>query len=874
MRQPQESAVVETLLETIVGILLSLWTQIVSGNNHVYVIDFNAVLEELNGVPDDLEIPIPAVLKLRHQHRLTAYHNKIQYQVKRSGENRDNISNNTKRSENKHFEQEKQLLEFSEKHEGVDSSTDDTELQPLGLEPKISKMGQSAKLKARQRRQRKILDFITAIADERNKIRDEIGLDVRNREENKLFKWAETQVHPKSGSWPALSIETLAQISLDSTNSEKKRTTQKNRITKNEEIKGKNNAASLSEAQNMYAARVLHAAEAWGVLNKRALKVDQNNPCNKSPMYSPNNTLVSDMETYTSSEEFESMSAELENRPHVDDSRQADKLPSLERGSSIDEIDFELLRSMLYPEVVSMIQDEVLDEYKTAANRNKLPKDKDSSEGEGMEQPKESISSKISDPTNHDKEIENVSPTTPPTSQQDTNNNTSEQSASDRINDINDKTPSVLSGLASIGIALPCPVDVKLSDFIGAHSFSNSSLREFDQFDDKVIVVSKVKSGGKSANMTLQRTEPLLPYPELSMAQVRQLVALQLILPLVAQPTSTNENIKSTNNYLFMEEDSAFQIRSRPLTVLLYGPEGTGKTLLAKAVAGEASAAFFDLTPSKILENFEGDDIGSTITSVFHQAKVSAPSVIYIDQVHTVFIQDPFRAAEQSLPGRDPPNRMMKELVNEVANLKPSDGVLVIGCSRSPHSCMSTDETNLINFFQLIIKIPLPDSLSRRSIVKAYIDKSKYFSKTFNGCNKKMYYDNDKSEFLSKASFHSAGRSAGNLENALEETFTNLKAAEIQSSDNMSSIPAQSKASDARTLEQPTENYNPQKDSNKIWLSMFPIFVDEINKVAKMEKEEVKELREWTARAQAMKKQVEVTRAKSNGPKRESRRRR
>lgn len=174
----------------------------------------------------------------------------------------------------------------------------------------------------------------------------------------------------------------------------------------------------------------------------------------------------------------------------------------------------------------------------------------------------------------------------------------------------------------------------------------------------------------------------------------------------------------------------------------------------------------------------------------------------------------------------------------------------------------------------MIIKIPLPDSLSRRSIVKAYIDRSKYFSKTFNGCNKKVYYDNDRSEFLSKASFHSAGRSAGNLENALEETFASLKAAEIQSSDNMSSIPAHPKASDARTLEQTTENYNPQKDSNKIWLSMFPIFVDEINKVAKMEEDEVKELREWTARAQAMKKQDEVTRAKSNGPKRESRRRR
>ncbi|PRW20260.1 IQ and AAA domain-containing 1 [Chlorella sorokiniana] len=189
-------------------------------------------------------------------------------------------------------------------------------------------------------------------------------------------------------------------------------------------------------------------------------------------------------------------------------------------------------------------------------------------------------------------------------------------------------------------------------------------------------------------------------YPEPSLAEARQAVVASCILPLGAHP--------------------ALSKAQAPRTVLLYGPPGTGKSLLAAAVAHQAGASLFDLSPAATAGKYAGKAAATMVHMVFKVAKALAPSVVLLEDIDQVFISDKTRAKVLAPPGGEPPNRIKKQLLAEVADLEPVDGVLVLCTSRQPQACVKKDERALRTFVQRYIQLPLPDHGSRLTLLGAF----------------------------------------------------------------------------------------------------------------------------------------------------------
>lgn len=258
---------------------------------------------------------------------------------------------------------------------------------------------------------------------------------------------------------------------------------------------------------------------------------------------------------------------------------------------------------------------------------------------------------------------------------------------------------AILPELAAQGLAV-AGQPAFLSDFLGEGALVDRAKATQVEGAQPPTTVKKARAGGKAANAALQSAEAVLPYPELSMAQVRQSVAVHCALPLTAH-TPEVPSMQHT-------------------AVLIYGPPGCGKSLLARAVVHEAGATLFDLSPDAMRGKFPGKDADTMVHLVFRAAKAAAPAVILIDQVERIFIQDKIRAAEFLRQGEEPPCRIRRHLVEEAAALKPSDGVLIIGMSREPHAAVGADEADLLRFFQVLVKVPMPEDRTRRRILTTY----------------------------------------------------------------------------------------------------------------------------------------------------------
>lgn len=102
-----------------------------------------------------------------------------------------------------------------------------------------------------------------------------------------------------------------------------------------------------------------------------------------------------------------------------------------------------------------------------------------------------------------------------------------------------------------------------------------------------------------------------------------------------------------------------------PHTVLVYGPPGSGKSLLAQAVAHQAGATLFDLTPSKTDGQYAGKAAALMVHMVFKAARALAPSVVLIEDADSVFVTDKTRAQALAGAGGELANRIKKQLLAE-----------------------------------------------------------------------------------------------------------------------------------------------------------------------------------------------------------------
>ena len=146
----------------------------------------------------------------------------------------------------------------------------------------------------------------------------------------------------------------------------------------------------------------------------------------------------------------------------------------------------------------------------------------------------------------------------------------------------------------------------------------------------------------------------------------------------VAGEDEAKENLTEVVNYL--HDPSKYQEigASMPKGILLVGPPGTGKTMLAKAVAGEANVPFFSMSGSEFVEMFVGMG-ASKVRDLFKQAKEKAPCIVFIDEIDAIG-----KKRDGQVGGNDEREQTLNQLLAEMDGFDPSKGVIVLAATNRP----------------------------------------------------------------------------------------------------------------------------------------------------------------------------------------------
>ncbi|MDY5334625.1 MAG: ATP-dependent metallopeptidase FtsH/Yme1/Tma family protein, partial [Vescimonas sp.] len=147
----------------------------------------------------------------------------------------------------------------------------------------------------------------------------------------------------------------------------------------------------------------------------------------------------------------------------------------------------------------------------------------------------------------------------------------------------------------------------------------------------------------------------------------------------VAGEDEAKENLQEVVNYLHDPSKYKEIGASMPKGILLVGPPGTGKTMLAKAVAGEANVPFFSMSGSEFVEMFVGMG-ASKVRDLFSQAKEKAPCIVFIDEIDAIGQK---RSGGQ-YGGNDEREQTLNQLLAELDGFDPSKGVIVLGATNRP----------------------------------------------------------------------------------------------------------------------------------------------------------------------------------------------
>ena len=146
----------------------------------------------------------------------------------------------------------------------------------------------------------------------------------------------------------------------------------------------------------------------------------------------------------------------------------------------------------------------------------------------------------------------------------------------------------------------------------------------------------------------------------------------------VAGEDEAKDNLKEIVEYLHDPKKYQEIGATMPKGILLVGPPGTGKTMLAKAVAGEANVPFFSISGSDFVEMFVG--VGaSRVRDLFKQAQQSAPCIIFIDEIDAIG-----RSRDSRMGGNDEREQTLNQLLSEMDGFDSSKGLLVLGATNRP----------------------------------------------------------------------------------------------------------------------------------------------------------------------------------------------
>ena len=185
----------------------------------------------------------------------------------------------------------------------------------------------------------------------------------------------------------------------------------------------------------------------------------------------------------------------------------------------------------------------------------------------------------------------------------------------------------------------------------------------------------------------------------------------------VAGEDEAKENLQEIVEYLHDPKKYREIGATMPKGVLLVGPPGTGKTMLAKAVAGEANVPFFSMSGSEFVEMFVGMG-ASKVRDLFRQAKEKAPCIVFIDEIDAIG-----KKRDGQMGGNDEREQTLNQLLTEMDGFEGNTGVIILAATNRPESL--DPALTRPGRFDRRVPVELPDLKGREDILKVHAKKIK-----------------------------------------------------------------------------------------------------------------------------------------------------
>lgn len=186
----------------------------------------------------------------------------------------------------------------------------------------------------------------------------------------------------------------------------------------------------------------------------------------------------------------------------------------------------------------------------------------------------------------------------------------------------------------------------------------------------------------------------------------------------VAGEDEAKENLTEIVDYLHNPQKYQEIGASMPKGILLVGPPGTGKTMLAKAVAGEANVPFFSMSGSEFVEMFVGMG-ASKVRDLFKQAKEKAPCIVFIDEIDAIGQ----KRNTSGMGGNDEREQTLNQLLTEMDGFEGNTGVIILAATNRPESLDAA--LTRPGRFDRRVPVELPDLKGREEILKVHAKKIK-----------------------------------------------------------------------------------------------------------------------------------------------------
>ena len=185
----------------------------------------------------------------------------------------------------------------------------------------------------------------------------------------------------------------------------------------------------------------------------------------------------------------------------------------------------------------------------------------------------------------------------------------------------------------------------------------------------------------------------------------------------VAGEDEAKENLSEVVDYLHNPNKYKEIGASMPKGILLVGPPGTGKTMLAKAVAGEANVPFFSMSGSEFVEMFVGMG-ASKVRDLFRQAKEKAPCIVFIDEIDAIG-----KKRDNQLSTNDEREQTLNQLLTEMDGFEGNNGVIILSATNRPESL--DPALTRPGRFDRRVPVELPDLAGREAILRVHAKKIK-----------------------------------------------------------------------------------------------------------------------------------------------------